>query len=262
MRTIDPARTGMTVRRRGRSVSAPASPGGRATLAPWHRPRLDPDLAEERWLQLAGYRAVAGVDEVGRGCLAGPVVAAAVILPHGWIPRDVRDSKLLPAKDRERIAAEIRAHAVAWGVGIVEPALIDRMNILQATILASQLAVAHLSVRPDALLLDSLEIAHLSIRQRALVGADRLCASVAAASVVAKVARDALMDAYDLTFPGYGFARNRGYAAPEHRAAIVDRGPTSIHRRTFIEAYVSGGGGVGSTGDTDDPAAEDGATGG
>lgn len=261
MRTTDPARPGMTARKRGRSVSAPASPGGRATLAPWHSPRLDPDLAEERSLGLAGYRAVAGVDEVGRGCLAGPVVAAAVILPPGWIPEGVRDSKLLVAKDRVRIAAEIRARAVAWGIGIVEPALIDRMNILQATILASQLAVARLSVRADALLLDSLEIAHLSIRQRALVDADRLCASVAAASVVAKVTRDALMDAYDRIFPGYGFARNRGYAAPEHRAAIVDRGPTSIHRRTFIEAYVGGNGKVPPIDDAD-PSAEDDAAGG
>jgi ribonuclease HII len=240
MRTDDPARTGTTARRRGRSYAAPASPGGRAQLEPWHTERQDPDLAEERWLHRSGFRAVAGVDEVGRGCLAGPVVAAAVILPEGWIPSGVRDSKLLTARDRERIDADVRRHAVAWAVGIVEPPLIDRMNILRATVLASQLAVARLGVRPDALLLDSLEIAGLFMRQRALVDADRLCASVAAASVVAKVARDALMDRYDTTYPGYGFGRNRGYAAPEHRAALVELGPTPIHRRTFIEAYVSG----------------------
>ena len=241
MRANDPARTGTTARRRGRSFSAPAAPGGRAQLAPWHAERLDPDLVEELWLHGAGFRAVAGVDEVGRGCLAGPVVAAAVILPDGWIPAGVRDSKLLTAKEREGIDADVRRHAVAWALGVVEPPLIDRMNILRATILASQLAVARLGVRPDALLLDSLEIAGLSIRQRALVDADRLCASVAAASVVAKVARDALMDRYDATYPGYGFARNRGYAAPEHRAALVDLGPTPIHRRSFIGAYVTDG---------------------
>jgi ribonuclease HII len=244
MKIDDPARTGSTARRRGRSFSAPASPGGRAALAPWHRERIDPDLAEEGWLHRAGYRAVAGVDEVGRGCLAGPVVAAAVILPDGWIPDGARDSKLLTAKDRDRIAADVRRHAVAWAIGVVEPGLIDRMNILQATILASQLAVARLAVRPDALLLDSLEIAGLSVRQRALVDADRLCASVSAASIVAKVARDRMMDAYDERFPGYGFARNRGYAAPEHRAAIMGLGPTPIHRRTFITAYTGGGAGV------------------
>jgi ribonuclease HII len=250
MRDDDPARTGTTVRRRGRSFAAPASPGGRAQLAPWHTERVDPDLAEELWLRRSGFRAVAGVDEVGRGCLAGPVVAAAVILPGGWIPSGVRDSKLLTARDRERIDADVRRHAVAWAVGLVEPPLIDRMNILRATILASQLAVARLGVRPDALLLDSLEIAGLSIRQRALVDADRLCASVAAASVVAKVARDALMDRYEATFPGYGFGRNRGYAAPEHRAALIELGPTPIHRRTFIEAYVTGGRGPDETGAT------------
>jgi ribonuclease HII len=241
MRTNDPARTGSTARRRGRSFSAPASPGGRAPLASWHVERVEPDLAEELWLRGSGCRAVAGVDEVGRGCLAGPVVAAAVILPARWIPPGVRDSKLLTARDRERIDADVRRHAVAWAVGIVEPSLIDRMNILRATILASQLAIARLGVRPDALLLDSLEIVGLSIRQRALVDADRLCASVAAASVVAKVARDALMDGYDAAYPGYGFGRNRGYAAPEHRAALVELGPTPIHRRTFIEAYVTEG---------------------
>jgi ribonuclease HII len=236
MPTADPARTGRPAPRRGRSFPAPGAVGGRAFLTAWHVERLDPDDAEERSLRGMGARAVAGVDEVGRGCLAGPVVAAAVILPVGWIPAGVRDSKLLKAPARERLDAEIRRRAVAWGIGIVGPALIDRMNILQATVLASQLAVARLAVRPDALLLDALEIAHLHMVQRSLVDADRLCASVAAASVVAKVARDALMDAYDAEYPGYGFARNRGYAAPEHRAALRSLGPSAIHRRTFLHA--------------------------
>jgi ribonuclease HII len=236
MRTQDPAGAGTPAARRGRSFSAPGAAGGRADSAPWDVERIDPDDAEERVLRSRGARAVAGVDEVGRGCLAGPVVAAAVILPAGWIPDGVRDSKLLKAPARERLDTEIRAHAVAWAIGIVEPALIDRMNILRATVLASQLAVARLPVRPDALLLDALEIAHLHVRQRSLVGADRLCASVAAASVVAKVARDRIMDGYDVDYPGYGFVRNRGYAAPEHRAALRRLGPTPIHRRTFLQA--------------------------
>jgi ribonuclease HII len=198
--------------------------------------RRDPDDAEERTLRRMGARAIAGVDEVGRGCLAGPVVAAAVILPAGWIPAGVRDSKLLKAAERERLDAEIRGRAVAWAIGVVEPALIDRMNILRATVLASQLAVARLAVRPDALLLDALEIAHLRVVQRSLVDADRLCASVAAASVVAKVARDRMMDRYEMDYPGYGFARNRGYAAPEHRAGLRTLGPTPIHRRTFLRS--------------------------
>ena len=235
MRTQDPARTGTPGPRRGRSFSAPGAVGCRAEPASWDVERMDPDDAEERILRARGARAVAGVDEVGRGCLAGPVVAAAVILPAGWIPAGVRDSKLLKAPARERLDAEIRGGAVAWAIGIVEPALIDRMNILRATILASQLAVARLPVRPDALLLDALEIAHLHVRQRSLVGADRLCASVAAASIVAKVARDRIMDGYEVDYPGYGFVRNRGYAAPEHRAALRTLGPTPIHRRTFLQ---------------------------
>ncbi len=238
MRTADPARTGRPAPRRGRSFPAPGAVGGRAAVTAWHVQRLDPDDAEERALRRMGARAVAGVDEVGRGSLAGPVVAGAVILPAGWIPAGVRDSKLLKAAARERLDAEIRARAVAWAIGVVGPALIDRMNILQATVLASQLAIARLGVRPDALLLDALEIAYLHMVQRSLVGADRLCASVAAASIVAKVARDRMMDAYEAEFPGYGFARNRGYAAPEHLAGLRALGPTLIHRRTFLHVEV------------------------
>jgi ribonuclease HII len=241
MRTNDPVRAGTTPgSRRGRSFPAPGAPGGRSAIAAWHRERIDPDGAEERVLRGLGHRLVAGVDEVGRGCLAGPVVAGAVILEPGWLPRGLRDSKLLKREERERLAAEIRAHAVAWGIGIVEPGLIDRMNILQATLLASQVAIARLAVRPDALLLDALDLPHLHVAQRALVDADRLCVSVAAASVVAKVARDRLMDDYDVLYPAYGFVRNRGYAAPEHRAAIVAHGPSPIHRRSFLGAYAIG----------------------
>lgn len=219
------------------TVTAPARPrpGSRTSRRPrWLRERIDPDHAEERSLRERGYRHVAGVDEVGRGCLAGPVVAGAVILPFDWVPTGLRDSKLLTPEARERLDVEIRAHAVAWSVAFVGPELIDRLNILRATHLASQLAAGRLSVRPDVLLFDgSLGLDDLHLPQRVVIDADRLCASVAAASVVAKVARDRLMVELDARYPGYGLASNKGYAAPEHRAALDTLGLTPIHRRTF-----------------------------
>ena len=244
-----------TVRRPARIATAPVrSPDGAprparrsaAALTPtsnssdrrhprgWYRPRLDPDLAEERWLRSRGYRFVAGIDEVGRGCLAGPVVAGAVILPPDWIPDGLRDSKLLRADDRKRLDVAIRARALAWAIAAVEPGVIDRINILQATLLATQLAASRLAVRPDVLVFDgSLGLPEIRLPQRVIVDADRLCASVAAASIVAKVARDRLMVEYDEAYPGYGLASNKGYAAPEHRAGLAALGLTPIHRRTF-----------------------------
>ncbi|HYM84627.1 MAG TPA: ribonuclease HII [Candidatus Dormibacteraeota bacterium] len=220
---------------RGASALTPTSNASdRRHPAGWYRLRLEPDHAEERWLRSRGYRFVAGIDEVGRGCLAGPVVAGAVILPSGWAPEGLRDSKLLKPEERERLDIEIRARAVAWAVAAVEPGVIDRINILQATLLATQLAASRLAVRPDVLVFDgSLGLPEIRLPQRVIVDADRLCASVAAASVVAKVARDRLMVEYDVAYPGYGLASNKGYAAPEHRAALVERGLTPIHRRTF-----------------------------
>ncbi len=188
---------------------------------------------EERVLWERGYRHVAGIDEVGRGCLAGPVTAAAVILPPDWQPRGLRDSKLLKPEERRRLDAEIRAHAVAWSIAFVSPELIDRINILQATLLAQTLAAARLSIRPDALLLDAVILPEVPVYQRVLVSADRLCASVAAASVVAKVARDSLMEEMDALYPGYDLASNKGYAAPEHRAGLEALGLSPIHRISF-----------------------------
>ena len=230
----DPARGPVAAPRRGSSYLAPGAHGGRAVASPWHRPRLDPDFAEERDLWERGYRLVAGVDEVGRGCLAGPVVVGAVILPRGWLPWGLRDSKMLKAADRERLAAEILDHALAWAIAAVEPAVIDRINILQATLLAAEVAASRLSVRPDALLLDgALHLPGQSIHQRVVIDGDRLCASVAAASVIAKVSRDRLMVEFDARYPGYDLARNKGYAAPEHRAGLRALGTTPIHRLTF-----------------------------
>jgi ribonuclease HII len=202
-------------------------------VAPWLHERLDPDFAEERILWSRGFRHVAGIDEVGRGCLAGPVTAAAVILPPDWIPRGLRDSKMLKPEDRRRLDVEIRSHAVAWAIAFVSPELIDRVNILQATLLASTLAAARLPIRPDALLLDAVALPEVRIHQRVLVSADRLCASVAAASVIAKVARDSLMAEMDELYPGYDLARNKGYAAPEHRAGLAALGLCPIHRLSF-----------------------------
>jgi ribonuclease HII len=219
--------------RRGPTVSAPGSVDGRLELAAWHKARLDPDFAEERILWSRGYRHVAGIDEVGRGCLAGPVTSAAVILPPDWIPVGLRDSKLLKPEDRRRLDIEIREHAVAWSIAFVGPELIDRINILQATLLASTLAAARLPIRPDALLLDAVSLPEVRVHQRMLVSADRLCASVAAASVIAKVARDRLMEEYDIVYPGYDLARNKGYAAPEHRAGLEALGLCPIHRLSF-----------------------------
>ena len=219
--------------RRGSSVSAPGSSSGRLQIEAWHKARLDPDFAEERALWLRGYRHVAGIDEVGRGCLAGPVAAAAVILPPDWTPRGLRDSKLLKPEDRRRLDIEIREHAVAWSIAFVSPQLIDRINILQATLLASTLAAARLQVRPDALLLDAVSLPDVRVHQRVLVSADRLCSSVAAASVIAKVARDRLMEEYDALYPGYNLAGNKGYAAPEHLAGLELLGLSPIHRVSF-----------------------------
>ncbi|HXR27469.1 MAG TPA: ribonuclease HII [Candidatus Baltobacteraceae bacterium] len=209
------------------------STGGRAAVPAGLRLQLDPDDLEEDALRRAGLRLVAGIDEVGRGCLAGPVVAGAVILRPGWTCPGLRDSKMLEAPERERLAQCIRDGAIAWAVAAVEASLIDRINILQATLLASMLAAARLPVRPDALITDSLLLPDIGLPQRVLIDADRRCLSVAAASVVAKVYRDALMVEYDVRYPGYGFAEHKGYAAPDHRAAIESLGVTPIHRRTF-----------------------------
>lgn len=257
--TLDPVAAARSAPRRGRSLSPTSGARDRHRPVGWYRERIDPDHAEERALRALGFRFVAGIDEVGRGCLAGPVVAAAVILPPDWAPAGLRDSKLLKAEERERLDVEIRSHALAWSLAAVEPALIDRLNILQATLLAAQLAAGRLRVRPDALLFDgSLVLGDLHLPQWVVVDGDRLCASIAAASVVAKVARDRLMVELDADYPGYGLASNKGYAAPDHRAGLAALGLTPIHRRTFascaeVEQLGLWGGGAGAepAGDSD-----------
>jgi ribonuclease HII len=180
-----------------------------------------------------GITRLAGVDEAGRGPLAGPVVAAAVVLPPGARIAGVDDSKRLPPEERRRLFEMIRERAVGVGVAVVDHVTIDRINILEATRLAMGRALAALGVEPELVLTDFVAVPGLSCPQRNLVDGDRRSASVAAASIVAKVTRDRIMEEADREFPLYGFGRHKGYATPEHRAALERHGPCPLHRRTF-----------------------------
>jgi ribonuclease HII len=181
----------------------------------------------------AGFLRVAGLDEVGRGALCGPVVAAAVILGEGFDTAGLDDSKRLTRRQRERLANRIEAGAAAWAIGAADPGEIDRINILRATHLAMQRAVAALKVPPDFLLLDALHLPGVDLPQRGIVKGDALSVSIAAASIVAKVARDAAMRKWDDSYPGYGLGHNMGYASEDHREALHRLGPSLIHRRSF-----------------------------
>jgi ribonuclease HII len=181
----------------------------------------------------AGHVVVAGVDEVGRGALCGPVVAAAVVLGDGFDPEGLDDSKRLTRRRREALDARIRERARGFAVGFAGPAEIDRVNILEATLLAMRRAVLGLPEKPDLLLVDALTVPGLDVEQRAIVKGDALSVSIAAASIVAKVARDAFMRTLDREHPGYDLARNMGYGSEEHRAALRRLGPSTIHRRSF-----------------------------
>lgn len=180
-----------------------------------------------------GHAAVAGVDEVGRGALCGPVVAGAVILGERFDTTGLDDSKRLTRRQREVLAARIREAARAWALGIVEPAEIDRLNVLRATRVAMRRAVDVLAVPPDILLVDALAVPEIPLPQRAIVKGDALSVSIAAASIVAKVARDEMMRQWDRVYPGYGLARNMGYGSEDHRQALRRLGPSAIHRRSF-----------------------------
>ena len=195
---------------------------------------LIPSRCHEIALRAAGSRLVAGVDEVGRGPLAGPVVAGAVILPDhdpAWLP-ELRDSKQLSARRRDCLAALICAEAQA-GVGVGTVAEIDALGIVPATRLAISRAISALPEPPDTLLLDAFPLPEWPGPQLAVIKGDALCSAVAAASIVAKVARDRMMDGLDACFPAYGFAHNRGYGTAEHLSALNRLGPTPVHRRSF-----------------------------
>lgn len=183
---------------------------------------------------------------MGRGCLFGPVVAAAVILPARHGIQGLNDSKLLDAPERERLDLLIRARAVAWAIGRGEVNEIDQINILQASRLAMRRAVEALSTCPDLLLVDAVTV-ELPIQQKALIQGDSRSHSIAAASIVAKVFRDALLREWDHEYPAYGLSRNKGYGTPEHKAALELWGPTPLHRRTFapvrqLELFARGAG--------------------
>ena len=186
----------------------------------------------ERELRARGFHAIAGVDEAGRGALFGPVVAAAVVLSPDRPVRGLNDSKLLEPKRREVLAVRIRERAAAWAIAAVDAATIDLIDIYQASRLAMRLAVSRLSPPPDFLLTDAMPI-ELPLPQRPLIKGDARCHAIAAASILAKVYRDAVMRVWDEVFPQYGLAAHKGYATPEHCQALREFGVTPLHRRSF-----------------------------
>lgn len=188
--------------------------------------------------EYAAYTSICGVDEAGRGPLAGPVVAGAVILPADCEILYLNDSKKLSEKRREELYLEIQEKALAWHVGVVGPGRIDEINILQATYEAMRQAIAGLAVRPDLLLNDAVIIPGVDIPQVKIIKGDAKSVSIAAASIMAKVTRDHMMLEYDALYPAYGFAKHKGYGTAAHIAAIRAEGPCPIHRRTFIKNFV------------------------
>lgn len=185
--------------------------------------------------QYEGYGAVCGIDEVGRGPLAGPVVAGAVILPTDCEILYLNDSKKLSEKKRELLYDEIMEKAVATGIGVISPARIDEINILQATYEAMRMAISNLKVQPSVLLNDAVTIPLVELPQVPIIKGDAKSVSIAAASIIAKVTRDHMMVEYEEIYPGYSFASNKGYGSAQHIAALKELGPTPIHRRTFIK---------------------------
>jgi ribonuclease HII len=195
-----------------------------------------PTFDQEHALQARGYRLVAGVDEVGRGALAGPVMAAAVILPLGadfpWL-KLVRDSKQLSPRQRERVFDLVRSAGIPFGLGSVPHATIDRVGIVRATRMAMAEAVQALPSRPDFLLVDALSLPEVELPQKGIVRGDQLSFSIACASIVAKVSRDRQMTELDGVYPGYGLARHKGYGTRLHLQCLGRLGPCAIHRRSF-----------------------------
>jgi ribonuclease HII len=200
--------------------------------------RLKCTTRYERRAWSVGARLVAGVDEVGRGSLFGPVVAAAVILDPNYRIRGLRDSKLLSAERREGLAPRIREHAIAWAIAAVDSARIDQINIYHASRLAMAEAVMQLAPRPDHLLIDALRI-EFDCLQTPIIHGDALSASIAAASILAKVERDRMIAAWDPVFPVYGLASNKGYYTRKHVAALREHGPSPLHRLSFAPVWDS-----------------------
>jgi ribonuclease HII len=196
-------------------------------------------LEYERSLWEQGFLHIAGVDEVGRGCLFGDVVAAAVILPQGLVLEEVNDSKKLTSKKREIQYELIKREAIAIGIGIVDVAMIEQINIKQASRLAMKLAVENLEQTPDYLLVDA-EKVNLNFPQLAIIHGDAVSQSIAAASIIAKVTRDRMCLHWDTEYPEYGIALHKGYATKLHRERLVEHGPTSMHRQSFLKKILLG----------------------
>jgi ribonuclease HII len=209
------------------------SVGRRRTARRKHRLPRDAHMRHERELRLAGFERIAGIDEVGRGSLAGPVVAAAVILPERHRIKGLRDSKVVPRARREALYAQILDRAQSVGVGCVEVDVIDRINILQATKLAMTEALRRMPQQPDHLVIDALSLREVNLPQRPIIDGDAISASIAAASIVAKVTRDRICTELDARYPAYGFARNKGYGTRHHVEALLNDGPCEWHRRSF-----------------------------
>ena len=195
-----------------------------------------PTLAEEKVLKAQGYRLIAGIDEVGRGALAGPVVAAAVILPHRikapWLSQ-VKDSKQLSPTRREFLFHHIHETAISLGIGMASHEVIDAQGIIKATRLAMKLAIDQLSPPPESLLIDYMYLPEVPLPQKGITNGDELCLSIACASIIAKVTRDKLMIELDRVYPGYGLANHKGYGTREHLSCLNRVGPCPIHRQSF-----------------------------
>lgn len=210
-------------------------------LAKVPREKQRPSLQFEKRCYAQGYIRIAGLDEVGRGPLAGPVVAAAVILPQGCIIDNIDDSKRLTESQRLDLYGKIMDLADSVGIGIVSEKVIDQINILQASLQAMRVAIEKLNVQPDSLLLDAVTLPDCSLPQYGIIKGDQKSVSIAAASIIAKVYRDNLMRDYDSQYPVYGFAQHKGYATKQHIAAIKRFGLCQIHRRTFVTHLLNGG---------------------
>ena len=200
--------------------------------------RSDQFGSVDAWARQQGHRLVAGVDEVGRGAMAGPLVAGAVILPDDRELSLVGDSKLMTPAQREQAFEEIKSAALAWAVGIIEPEVVDRINVLRATWQAMREALAALDPQAEFVLVDGLPVRGLPLPHRAVVGGDALSPSIGAGSIVAKVVRDRVMERLDLLHRGYGLAENKGYCTPGHCEAVDRLGPSPVHRRSFSPVYM------------------------